>query len=105
MALFNQKKPLNTSQIARLVGLPRNTTYYHLEALRTSGLALRSGKLWLCQPLFLDEKKMDLVLPAWQVVVLAVVEKMEVPPGVDPAATARGCLRALHQLFDIPNGN
>ena len=103
LTLVNEKKPLSASQIARLVGLPRNTTYYHLEALRKSGLALRDGKLWLGQPLFLEDGRMDLVLPAWQVLVLATIEKMVVPQGASKAATTRGCLSALGKIFDVPD--
>lgn len=105
LLLFNERRAMSVTEIGRALGIPRKTAYHHLRALAEGGLAFQNGVLWICQEMFVNERKMGLVLPIYEALVQALIDKMLVPKGVDPAAAVRSAIVALATIFESANGS
>ncbi|MGH9366244.1 MAG: helix-turn-helix domain-containing protein [Thermoanaerobaculia bacterium] len=102
LTLFNEGRPLTVTELGRLSNLPRQTVYHQLKLLSEMSLVVHDGKQWLCQPLFIDEKKMDeIVAPLYRVLLHVIIEKMLIQKGASPQKALKGMLLALAHLFEV----
>ncbi|MFA6927591.1 MAG: helix-turn-helix domain-containing protein [Bacteroidales bacterium] len=57
--LVSAKKPMTLSQIARRMKVPRQNVAYHIPALEDSGIVIRDGDDYFCQPIFVTEPLLE----------------------------------------------
>ena len=53
--LVRAKKPMTLSRIAKKMKIPRQNVAYHMPILEDSGLVIRDGDEYFCQPVFIND--------------------------------------------------
>jgi len=107
--LVDEAQPMGLSEIARKLHVPQQKVAYHLPFLEHSGLIIRDGTTYFCQPVFLDDDLHDFVAEKIAEVIdqfsnndneIIVGEEM-----MDKDEVVLNCIYALVLLNLSPNGN
>ncbi len=107
--LVDEARPMGLSEIAKKLHVPQQKVAYHLPFLEHSGLIIRDGTTYFCQPIFLDSDLHDFCAEKISEIIdqfshndieIVVGEEM-----MEKDEVVLNCIYALVLLNLSPNGN
>ena len=107
--LVDAARPMGLSEIAKKLHVPQQKVAYHLPFLEHSGLIIRDGTTYFCQPIFLDDdlhefcaNRIAEIIDQFSSNDLEVIVGEEM---MDKDEVILNCIYALVLLNLSPNGN
>lgn len=100
-ALVNAEKPMTLSEISKKLKTPPQNITYHLAALELSGLIIKNGFNYFCQPILVDDELHEFCAEKLSEIVDSFSEKngsIVVVDGLDADEVIINTLHALIQL-------
>jgi len=102
--LVRAKKPLSISQISKKMKIPRQNVAYHMPFLEDSGLIVRDGDEYFCEPVFITQDIIDLSIEKMTDIFKAMLNVgiyADDASDDDKEQIAKNCLQAM--IFIVAN--
>jgi len=96
--LVRAKKPMTLSRIAKKMKIPRQNVAYHMPILEDSGLVIRDGDEYFCQPVFINDTVIEASVEKMTEILRVMLDTgiyADTESEDDKEQIAKNCLKAM----------